>query len=142
MDIINIFKDRGTIALSPFFIAIYLSYQNFNNLWLPCLFIALSTFTYFLIAEVLAKEISKKHLTAEADVYKEAVGKNYRIYSGVASLMQWTLNIISLILLSGYLNDFVAYTLFCISISCFVYNLVRVMIIHSDIIKKSFHGEL
>ena len=137
----NIFKDRSIITLIPFLTGLYLGFVN-SNLIIISIFLVANTLIFYLIVMVLAKKAQDKNPKSEQDIYKILVNiKNFK-FSGVASIMQWILSLISLYFLYQYRTDFIAYTLFWLLVIGFVFNLLRNFIVNLDVIKKAFKGEL
>ncbi|MFW6026072.1 MAG: hypothetical protein ACOCRX_06995 [Candidatus Woesearchaeota archaeon] len=137
----NIFKEKGLIGYIPFLTAIYVSFVN-ESLNLVALFLGLNIILYYLIVMFFAKKSQSKNPRNEKDVYKELISKQYYKYSAIASIMHGLLIIISIILLYSYLNNIIAYSLFWLLVAGFVFNILRMFIIHFDIIKLAFTGKL
>lgn len=141
MIIEDLFKDRGLNSLIPLFAAIYLSFYD-KNLRILCLFLAACVIVFYLIVMVIAKDITNQKPKTERDVYRGVVTKDKMKISGIISVSSWIIGGITLVLLYGFLNDFVAYTLFWLLIVSYLFNFLRMFVVHSDIIKLGFKGQL
>ena len=142
MSFFDIFKENNIIHVFPLFTAIYISFQK--GLSLLSIMLAGSTILYFLIVAGLARNITLQRQLNQSkenvrdDVLKTLLNKKYARLSSISAFMNWSLLIISAIILYQFKADFIAYTFFWLLIVGFVFSLLSLFVLNWEIIKASF----
>jgi len=137
MNIYNIFNNRGIVAIIPFFVAIYISFIDPNLRWVG-LFLGIDISVYYVIVITLARDVSSSRPSSESEALQTIVNRRNVYVSAATSVIQWSIALVSIYLLSKHLNDLIAYTFLWLLIAGYLFSFLYVLIVHWKVIVMQF----